>query len=374
MSFNEFVDLPVHQRAVQSKRFGDAACGFWQIKLYPGACGGAADNLLFSEQTAPEDPGQDVRVFLCLATNLTPRAKAEFVFYVVDPEGNKVPGTEKKSKSFVEFSSQPNQDCFGFNTFCRATDLPRLTFGDTFSIKLEINVYLGIESGPRQDGLPLPAGAGASNGRSAPPPGGDESAPGGGLKESVVRLASDKAFHDVTVHCGDEPPISACKFMLAARSQVFHMMFKSQYRDAKSSKVDMTDVGRRVAEDLLSYIHTDTCRTLESNPVNVREMLDLFLAANKYQISCLEELCVETLLPALDKKNVLEVLQVAEQVQTVVEGGGPNTRIEDTPGHRLKEGCRKLLNNVSAWELLHKLPPEGNHHRFGAGGGQPGGS
>ena len=55
--------------------------------------------------------------------------------------------------------------------------------------------------------------------------------------------------HDVLINCGDK--VFYChKFMLSARSQVFHAMFNSDMVENKSGSVDVEDIHPNVMKEM----------------------------------------------------------------------------------------------------------------------------
>merc|ERR1712098_275831 len=121
-------------------------------------------------------------------------------------------------------------------------------------------------------------------------------------KESTEHL---KQVASVVVKCGDSK-FECHKVFLAARSPVFKAMLTIEMKEKISNEIQIDDAEPEVIAELLKFIYTgkpspsflDKC----SNAMN------LFFAADKYQIEALKEICEFSLISSLTIKNCFSLL------------------------------------------------------------------
>lgn len=311
--------LPARRHAVVSKGFGGDLSGYWHIKLYPGA------------SSEGNEEGQSVRLFLCMDTNRTRSARAEFGFSLLDASGKTIKGTEKRSSTYVEFSAEkPNGDCYGFNVFCTASDLDKYVFQGTLWIKCEVSIFVGLDCGVMDKKLQATM-KDSEGGYST-----------GSMALDIIAYCKNPTCYDTEVICSDGTT-NASRFMLSARSQVFQAMLDGSFKEGKSNSVRIPDLDLSTVEELMKFIHSDSCPILDGDKMDVNEVLSLFLAADRYAITSLVNRCVEWSLKVMNADNVLDIMAVANSV-------------EDTPGgSRLLEACRNYLKTLSALEFVERL-------------------
>ncbi|KAL7293601.1 hypothetical protein TKK_0012688 [Trichogramma kaykai] len=118
----------------------------------------------------------------------------------------------------------------------------------------------------------------------------------------------NKDLSDVMLRatCGKEIP--AHKAVLATASPVFKAMFTHDMLENKRRLVDMIDVRYESAIELLRYIYTGGVETCE-----VSLVIDLLVAADKYEIEYLKNKCEMILSLNLSSENVVNVLKVADK-------------------------------------------------------------
>jgi len=120
--------------------------------------------------------------------------------------------------------------------------------------------------------------------------------------------------HDVLVNCGDH--VFYChKFLLSARSQVFHAMFNSDMVENKSGSVNVEDFHPNVMKEMLQYIYTGCTLAIDKYG---RELLAV---AEKYQLLKLKTCCEEYLSGTLDVENCIDLLLLGDlnQAKTLKE-------------------------------------------------------
>lgn len=110
---------------------------------------------------------------------------------------------------------------------------------------------------------------------------------------------------DVTLITGDGE-VRAHKAILMARSPVFAAMFNADMREKNADRVTITDVPCKVLREVLRFIYTG--KGPDQDQINI----DLYLAAVKYNLQLLKEVCEESLLSNLSTESAGKLLRLAD--------------------------------------------------------------
>ena len=153
---------------------------------------------------------------------------------------------------------------------------------------------------------------------------------------------SDEQFTDVTFEV-EGKELKASKGILAARSSVFHAMFKSGMSEAATnSVVRIEDVEYNVMRTIIRYIYSGSVREEVHDPSdNSHFVIKLFCAADKYALHYLKAVCENYILSTLSKKNVVFALMAGDLHNS----------------SRIKEACfafsqGKAIKNFDDWEII----------------------
>ncbi len=95
------------------------------------------------------------------------------------------------------------------------------------------------------------------------------------------------------------------KFMLARKSAVFDAMFSHNFEEAYSNKVVISDLESDAVLEMLRFIYTGKVQHMEK----VNKMV--LVAADKYNITDLKELCEKSLCNSMTVENVCSLLLLA---------------------------------------------------------------
>lgn len=118
-------------------------------------------------------------------------------------------------------------------------------------------------------------------------------------------LVNDEEFSDVTFMVEDQPVYAHCA-ILAQRCDHFAAMFRSGMRESVERKVPIVDISRQVFLLLLEYIYTDHVK------IEVETAIELFIAADIYQLGRLRDMCCTVVRRNLNAENAGPLLQNAE--------------------------------------------------------------
>jgi BTB/POZ domain/BTB And C-terminal Kelch len=119
-------------------------------------------------------------------------------------------------------------------------------------------------------------------------------------------LVNDEEFADVTFLVEDQP-VYAHRAVLAQRCDHFAAMFRSGMRESVERKVPIADISRQVFLLLLEYIYTDSVK------IDVESAIELYIAADIYQLGRLRDMCCTVVRRNLNSENAGPLLQNAEE-------------------------------------------------------------
>lgn len=128
------------------------------------------------------------------------------------------------------------------------------------------------------------------------------------LQDDLLALLKSSKNADVTF-CFEERKIAALKAILSARAPYFANMFASGMAEVSSNEVRVKDVESGVFEGILDYLYSGAA------PENMPEIgLELLVAADKYGLDELKNLCEANVGDRLTAANVVDVVIVADKV------------------------------------------------------------
>ena len=119
----------------------------------------------------------------------------------------------------------------------------------------------------------------------------------GNYSDSALKVGDD-VFH---VH----------KYILAARSPVFSAMFTHDMLENKQNQVEITDIEPEIMREILRFIYTGEVEKLEEKAES------LLLAADKYALTDLKDMCEKFLCRNLHVQNVVDYVLFADTYNIV---------------------------------------------------------
>lgn len=130
------------------------------------------------------------------------------------------------------------------------------------------------------------------------------------LADRAKSLLKSSRFADTKFHfLKNNKWIEANKSLLAMASPIFETMFfsDSNYKEATTGVVEIIDIDSDVFEKLLVWIYTK-----EVDFENEEDAMDLFEAANKYEMIDLENVCEEYMLYNTSPENACALWKFAD--------------------------------------------------------------
>lgn len=143
----------------------------------------------------------------------------------------------------------------------------------------------------------------------------------GFLEQGFGAAWMEGAHTDIVVRPGSGPPIPAHKAILAARSEVFHHMLCSDECKAAPAGgcVSLPELAHDELSLFLAFLYTgtlDAAAAATTTSASERLLHALLVAADKYDVPFLGRACEARLAAAVDPRNALRTLEVADRVSS----------------------------------------------------------
>jgi len=245
----------------------------WSLEMYPN---GERDN----------DKGY-VSLFLTIANHnvILEPVEVEAFFYIVNQQG-------VKNNSFKFKKLYRNRgDGYGSKQYIKHSDI-NLPSNKIFTILCEMSLIgdIVVSSGSYKSSTKL-----------------REDQP---IKTNLSPLDMSSfidsgEFSDCIVTCGDKE-FKCHKIVLAGRSSVFKAMFSNKLMENKTSKVVIEDLDENTVSEMINYIYSGN---LEMNFDD--QAIELFTAADKYDLKDLKEMCESHIREEISIANVCDILILA---------------------------------------------------------------
>jgi speckle-type POZ protein len=120
-----------------------------------------------------------------------------------------------------------------------------------------------------------------------------------------------------------------------------------RFKEGQARTVNIEDIDSRVFRKLLQFLYTGSSGSSSKDPCD--ELQALFLAADKYQVDALKEICEEYLIRQLELENVLCHLEWAQLY-------GAEKLKEAAVTHIVHN--RKEVWQLKEWEDFNKKCPD----------------
>ncbi|GBL93424.1 TD and POZ domain-containing protein 2 [Araneus ventricosus] len=126
--------------------------------------------------------------------------------------------------------------------------------------------------------------------------------------DSMKQLLDDGTFSDLTIAV-DSHEFHVHKAILSARSDVFLKLLTPRFRESSINQIEIEDVSKDGVQEMLHFIYTG--RLVDE--VTEEVLCELFYAAEKYELWLLKKVCSIIAANNLNNDNVLRILSVANQ-------------------------------------------------------------
>ncbi|EFX85817.1 hypothetical protein DAPPUDRAFT_193583 [Daphnia pulex] len=124
------------------------------------------------------------------------------------------------------------------------------------------------------------------------------------MSKGLVEMFYNQHLCDVHFDFEDSQTVGAHTVILSAGSPVFSAMFRSEFLESKTKKLNIIDIDIEVFRQLLIYLYTGSAPKLAEENMT----LLLFEAADKYNIDNLKTECTDVLLKRVNLDNAISLL------------------------------------------------------------------
>lgn len=118
---------------------------------------------------------------------------------------------------------------------------------------------------------------------------------------------NNKTLSDFTFKCSDLIELHVHRFFIAAHSKVFMRMFTTEMEEKNSNAVIFKDISSDTMKAALKFIYTK-----ESNFTDTESTIKVLDVAEKYEFPELKQRCIDQLMANVDEENVLEIFEAAD--------------------------------------------------------------
>ena len=126
------------------------------------------------------------------------------------------------------------------------------------------------------------------------------------LNMQMTKMLTNQTLTDVTLQV-EGKEFKAHKVVLAASSPVFAAMFKEGTKEHQDNNVNIEDIDSDVFDVFLRFLYSGQVDQL------AEIYLDLFAAADKYDVQPLREICIHHMATNISVDNAVDVLALAER-------------------------------------------------------------
>lgn len=117
----------------------------------------------------------------------------------------------------------------------------------------------------------------------------------------------NKNLSDFEIKTSDDETFCCHKVVLFARSPMFFGMLSHDTKENQESSVEVTE-DAEIMKEVLRFIYCNDVEDIDEKAVK------LIIAADKYHLSTLKEMCVDSIIDELSEENVVEALEICHLI------------------------------------------------------------
>ena len=264
--------------------------------------------------------------------------ETNLVFTLVDKHGSKVNNTSKSAKHIFEKKDNLGRGYGKFKSHEELLNLANVLPDDTITIMCEITI--------KEAGVNV-----LSNGSNTMLlPASKDEASADRYMEDMRRAFDAGKFTDATILCDDEE-FHCHKVILAGRSSVFETMFSVEMKEKIDNQVVIKDMDADTLGEMLGYIYG-----CSANVNTGEKATNLLIAAEKYDLKELKQICENSLCLSLDVDNVVDRLILAD-LHCASNLHALALRFIKENGESIvdQEGCREKLSPDLMWDIINVM-------------------
>jgi speckle-type POZ protein len=121
------------------------------------------------------------------------------------------------------------------------------------------------------------------------------------------KFFNSNEFSDYTCVSSNGTSIPVHSVILAGQSPVLHAMFNSKMKESQTKTIKISDIDATVLLEMLRFVYTGRVENLEANASS------LIMAADKYDMGDLKNLCTSSLIKSLSTANIFDTVNLADR-------------------------------------------------------------
>eukprot|EP01089_Gocevia_fonbrunei_P022363 TRINITY_DN9025_c0_g1_i1.p1 TRINITY_DN9025_c0_g1~~TRINITY_DN9025_c0_g1_i1.p1 ORF type:complete len:441 (+),score=51.03 TRINITY_DN9025_c0_g1_i1:90-1412(+) len=128
------------------------------------------------------------------------------------------------------------------------------------------------------------------------------------LMQDMKKMFNSQLASDVKLVASDGKEIHAHRIILATRSEAFQALLFGGMRESKEEEIKFPDLSYEVLSILVEFLYTDNAE------INGDIVVNVFMAADRYQLKRLRALCENYILQNISLDNVCTIFQTADHL------------------------------------------------------------
>ncbi|CAB5188869.1 unnamed protein product [Rhizophagus irregularis] len=120
------------------------------------------------------------------------------------------------------------------------------------------------------------------------------------LEQDLKLLINNSKYSDIEIICEDEKKLYGCRAILAARSEVFDRLLYNGMKESYDKQISFPKINSIGIEVILEYIYTGF---IKEESLTKDNMIEIFYAADYFQLSDLKDFVVKTFKNTLKKNS-----------------------------------------------------------------------
>jgi speckle-type POZ protein len=120
------------------------------------------------------------------------------------------------------------------------------------------------------------------------------------------KFFNSKELSDYTCVSSDGFSIPVHSVILAGQSPVLNALFTSKMKESQTKTIYISDIDATVLREMLRFVYTGRVENLEANASS------LIMAADKYDMKDLKNLCTSSLIKSLSTANIFDTVSLAD--------------------------------------------------------------
>ena len=129
------------------------------------------------------------------------------------------------------------------------------------------------------------------------------------IAQNYAKMLNNKKLSDLVLVCSDGRKIDVNKNVISAQCPAFAAKVAVSMNKNKASHAKFDDIDSKTMLELLRFIYSGQITNIEEVD------LELLIAANRFGIVDLKDICVSSLMETFPQKNFTKILKIADELK-----------------------------------------------------------